>query len=103
VRAPVVRHRDTVSTRYQELMALAADDPVQQERLKTFKSKLTQWFKLYNPMITNRRLQDMSGASLRPLNSQNAADIMACRELYDEMQDILQEMRADQERKSWLH
>jgi hypothetical protein len=54
-------------------------------------------------MITNRRLQDMSGASLRPLNSQNAADIMACRELYDEMQEILQEMRADQERKSWLH
>jgi hypothetical protein len=47
--------RDIFSSRYQQLLADTANEPIQQERLRSIKAKLTQWFNLYRPLIQKRQ------------------------------------------------
>jgi hypothetical protein len=63
-REPFRRGRDIFSTRYKQLLEDTADEPVQQERLKSVKVKLTQWFQLYRPLIQKRQREAENSFSL---------------------------------------
>jgi CHASE3 domain sensor protein len=102
-REPFNQHRDIVSSRYNALLKLTADDPYQQERLKTFKVKLTRWFELYNPLIKERRKQDFDDLAMGMSHRQNKTNVLKCKMLLEEMQRLLDELRVAQEQKSWLH
>jgi hypothetical protein len=65
LREPFTRGRDIFVSRYQALLAITANDSMQQERLKAIKAYLTQWFSLYNPLIQKRRRSDTGRSETR--------------------------------------
>ncbi len=96
-------HRDILSSRYQILLASTTEDPIQQSRLKTFKAKLTEWFKLYNPVVERLRSQQIDRPQARGISRADKAKLLQCKVLFEEMLQTLNEIRTTQEAKSWLY
>lgn len=102
-RAPFGEQRDILSANYTELLAFTADDFSQQAQLKKFKSKLTRWFKLYNPMIIRRRSMQSTVLDQSGMSSVDRANLFKCKLLFDEMLSLLDEVRSAQESRLYSH
>jgi CHASE3 domain sensor protein len=100
-RAHFARHVDILSSRHHELLALTKAEPEQQEQLRRFKAKLTQWFKLYAPAVRQRRQEETLGPGMGTLTTQHLANVAKCNLLYGEMLDLLGQIQRAQEDKIW--
>lgn len=97
-RQPFYQGRDVFSSRYKSLLAATAGDSTQQDRLKSIKGKLTQWFKLYNPLIRKRHelLNDRAGISYK-----EQVVLLKCHAVFSDIRFLLNEIRASEEQKSY--
>lgn len=101
-REPFNGQRDILSANYKELVSVTVDDPTQQEQLKLFKAKLTQWFALYNPLIIRNRSNGYDLQDKRNLTSRDRETLLQCKILSEAMLTLLNDIRATQEQKSGL-
>jgi len=88
-RKPFYRGRDIFSSRYKNLLLATAHQLPQQDRLKTIKIKLDQWFLLYNPIIRKRHRTGIS--------DQDQAVLSKCGALSDDIRFLLGEVRTAEE------
>jgi len=95
-RRPFYHGRDIFSDRYQELLKVTADEPLQQDRIKSVKAKLTQWFKLYNPLIQKRQREKANDGQM---SDQDQDVLLRCSALFDDIRALLGEVRAFEEEK----
>ena len=93
---------DILSSRYQELLKLTVKDPEQQERLKEFKVRLTQWFQNYAPTIRHRRENSVATLIDTGMSRDDQANILKCKALFEEMLNLLDEIRTAQAGDSWV-
>lgn len=91
-----------LSANYRELSESITIDRAQRDHLRMFKAKLSQWFKLYKPIIDHRRTEPDYPWIQRELSGIDQRGLLRCRLLCEEMLALLNEIRAAQEQKMGL-